>query len=383
MALTADLHRTPLYAWHAAHGARLVPFAGWAMPLQYRGILAEHRAVREGAGLFDISHMGRLEVAGPDALALLQYVTTNDVAALAPGRAQYALVCHPTGGTMDDVVVYRLPTEDPTPRYLLVVNASNRTRVLAWLREQLAAHRWRARIDDRTLALAMLALQGPAAEALLAPYTPLDLTSVPYYGIRRTVLFGQAVWLARTGYTGEDGFELLPEANTALSLWDALLELGQPCRPEPCGLGARDTLRLEAGFALYGHELRDDITPLEAGLDRFVKLAKGAFVGAEALAAQRAQGLRRRLVGFRLLDGGVPRPGCAVWAEGQRVGEVTSGTYGPSVRAAIGMAYVPPALASPGQAIAVELRGRACPAQVVALPFWPHRRRQPPRPARP
>lgn len=383
MALSADLHRTPLYTWHAARGARLVPFAGWAMPLQYRGILAEHRAVRQGAGLFDISHMGRLEVAGPDALALLQYTTTNDVAALAPGRAQYALVCHPTGGTMDDVIVYRLPTEEPTPRYLVVVNASNRTRVLAWLREQLAAHRWRAHIADRTSELAMLALQGPAAEALLTPHTPLDLTTVPYYGIRRAVLFGQAVWLARTGYTGEDGFELLPAAGEAPALWEALMELEQPCRPEPCGLGARDTLRLEAGFALYGHELRDDITPLEAGLERFVKLGKGPFVGAEALAAQQTQGLRRRLVGFRLLDGGVPRQGCAVWADGQRVGEVTSGTYGPSVQAPIGMAYVPPALATPGQEIAIELRGRACSARVVALPFWPHRRRQGPRPARP
>jgi aminomethyltransferase len=284
---------------------------------------------------------------------------------------------------MDDVVVYRLPTEEPPARYLVVVNASNRGRVLAWLREQLVAHQWRATIDDRTAELAMLALQGPAAEALLAPHVSLDLTTVPFYGIRRAVLFGQAVWVARTGYTGEDGFELLPAAGAASALWEALVGLAHPCRPEPCGLGARDTLRLEAGFALYGHELRDDITPLEAGLERFVKLGKGPFVGAEALAAQRAQGLRRRLVGFRLLEGGVPRQGCAVWADGQRVGEVTSGTYGPSVQAPIGMAYVPPALATPGQPIAIELRGRPCPAHVVALPFWPHRRRQASRPTRP
>jgi len=373
MTLSAE-QRTPLHAWHVAHGARMVPFAGWSMPLQYAtGILAEHRAVREAAGLFDISHMGRLEISGPEALTLLQYTTTNDVAALAPGRAQYSLVCHATGGTMDDVVVYRLPEPAAPPRFLVVANASNRGRVLAWLQGHAAAQHWQATVVDRTGELAMLALQGPAAETLLAPHTPLDLATVPYYGIHRTRVLGHDVWLARTGYTGEDGFELLPEATAAVTLWEGLLGLAHP--PAPCGLGARDTLRLEAGFALYGHELRDDITPLEAGLERFVKLRKGRFIGAEALAAQQATGVRRRLIGFRMADGGVPRQGCAVLVDGQRVGEVTSGTYGPSVRAAIGMAYVPAALAVPGQELAIELRGRPTAARVEPLPFWPHRRR--------
>ncbi len=367
--MTAALHTTPLHDWHAAHGARLVPFGGWSMPVQYpSGILAEHRAVRAGAGLFDISHMGRVEVHGPDAATLLQRMTTNDVLALGPMRAQYSLLCNERGGTLDDVIVYRLESH-----YLVVVNASNRERDLRWLRDQAAA--WGLAVDlvDRTFEVAMIALQGPAAEALLQPLAAAPLETMRYYSALRTAVDGRDVLLARTGYTGEDGFELMVASDEATALWEALLARTDPLAPAPCGLGARDTLRLEAGMALYGNELTEETTPLEAGLGRVVKLDKGEFVGSAALAAQQASGVPRRLVGFEMVDSAIPRHGYSVTAGGQPVGTVTSGNFGPSVQRQIGMAYVPPRLAEPGSELGIEVRGRTARAQVVPLPFWKHR----------
>jgi aminomethyltransferase len=345
----------------------MVPFGGWSMPVQYpSGILAEHRTTRAGASLFDVSHMGRIEVAGPDAMALLQATTTNDVSALAPDRAQYSLLCNEAGGTVDDLIVYRLPE-----RYLVVVNAGGRTRDLEWWQ----AHARGLNVDlvDRTAEMAMIALQGPAAETLLQPLCDAPLDRMRYYTATRTRVSGCSVLLARTGYTGEDGFELMPAAADAVRLWTALLESTDPVRPQPAGLGARDTLRLEAGMALYGHELTEQITPLEAGLERVVKLDKGDFVGRAALIAQQATGLTRQLAGFEMTESAIPRQGCAVVAGDRQVGVVTSGSFGPSVERGIGMAYLPPRLAVDGTELAILVRGRPAAAHVRALPFWPHR----------
>jgi aminomethyltransferase len=365
--MTEPLLETPLHAWHLAHGARIVPFGGWAMPVQYpSGILAEHRATRAAAGLFDISHMGRVEVTGPDAAALLQGTTTNDVNALAPGRAQYSLLCNAAGGTLDDLIVCRL-----ADRYLVVVNAGNRGRDLAWWRER--ARGLDVALVDRTADVAMIALQGPAAETLLQPICDVPLNQMRYYTATQSRVGGYSVLLARTGYTGEDGFELMPSRDDALGLWTALLERTEPVTLQPAGLGARDTLRLEAGMALYGHELTDAITPLEAGLGRFVKLDKGDFVGRAALAAQQRAGPARQLVGFEMTGSAIPRQGYPIVAGEREVGVVTSGTFGPSVERAIGMGYVPPSMAREGTELAVVVRGRPAAARVCALPFWPHR----------
>jgi aminomethyltransferase len=365
--MSEALLETPLHAWHVAHGARMVPFGGWSMPVPYpSGILAEHRATRAAAGLFDISHMGRVELVGPDAPALLQRTTTNDVRALAEGRAQYSLLCNEAGGTLDDLIVYRLPD-----RYLVVVNAGCRERDLRWWREQ--GRGLDAEVLDRTPEIAMIALQGPAAEMLLQPICSAPLDRMRYYTATRAQVCGLDVLLARTGYTGEDGFELMPASAEAVALWEALLARREPAQPAPAGLGARDTLRLEAGMALYGHELTDEISPLEAGLGRVVKLDKGEFVGRAALRAQQAVGLTRQLVGFEMGDAAIPRQGYPLVASEETVGVVTSGSFGPSVERSIGLGYVPPTLAAPGTELAVLVRGRAAPARVRALPFWPHR----------
>lgn len=365
--MTEPLLQTPLHSWHVAHGARMVPFGGWSMPVQYpAGILAEHRATRAGAGLFDISHMGRVEISGPAAFTLLQATTTNDVRALEPERAQYSLLCNERGGTRDDLIVYRL-----ADRYLVVVNAGSRLRDLEWWREH--AHGLDVTLVDRTGEVAMVALQGPAAETVSQPMCDVPLARMRYYTATRARVGTHDVLVARTGYTGEDGFELMPAREDALALWTRLLERPESVQPQPAGLGARDTLRLEAGMALYGHELTDEITPLEAGLDRFVKLDKGEFVGRAALTIQRTAGIARRLVGFEMTESAIPRQGYPVMAGEREVGVVTSGTFGPSVERAIGMAYVPASLAAEGTEITIAVRGRAAAARICAMPFWPHR----------
>ena len=355
--------RTPLYDAHRAHGARMVDFAGWEMPLSYRGIAEEHQAVRRHCGLFDVSHMGEIEVGGPSAVAVCQELTVNDVARLRIGDAQYTLLCNESGGVLDDLVVYRLGAE----RYLLIVNAANAEQDLGWITSHAAG---RADVVDRSAELALLALQGPEAEVALRQLTALDLTALRAFTACETRVAGETVVVSRTGYTGEDGFELLVEAPSARPLWDALLESAARRGGLPAGLGARDTLRLEAGLPLCGTDMDTTTTPLEAGLAWVVKLGKGEFIGRAALAAQAASGVTRRLVGLELEEPGIPRHGYSVWHDGSQVGRVTSGTKSPTLGTFIGLAYVAVAAAAPGTPVAVDIRGRHVPAHVVERPFY-------------
>jgi aminomethyltransferase len=366
----AELLRTPLYDLHVAAGARLVPFGGWSMPLQYSGIIAEHQAVRGAVGLFDLSHMGRLYFRGQPGRALLQHITTNDVEALAPGRAQYSLICAEDGGILDDTVAYNLGDE-----HLLVVNASNRLKVLTWLGRQAAAANLAATVDDLTGETAMLGLQGPLAEAVLQPLTALDLSALRFYAATSGSVAGLTALVARTGYTGEDGFELVVRAADGPDLWQALAARRDPAQPVACGLGARDTLRLEAGMALYGHELDEATNPFEAGLGRVVKLEKGPFAGRAALQALSRREPDRRLVGFQMVGRAVPRQGYPILVSGAQVGKVTSGSFSPTLGKGLGLAYVQASAAEPGRLVEVLIRERSEPARVVALPHYQHRRR--------
>jgi aminomethyltransferase len=373
---SGELYRTSLYSIHLAAGARLVPFGGWAMPVQYQGILAEHRAVRGGAGLFDLSHMGRLYFEGETGLDLLQTLSTNDVRNLAPGRAQYGLLCNDRGGVLDDTVVYHLGDE-----LLLVVNASNRLKVRAWLDQQPGGDRGAVR--DATFDTAMIGLQGPLAEDILRSLTTVDLSGLRYYAGVKGMVGGVEALIARTGYTGEDGFELIVAAEHGSRIWELLASHEQPVRPTLCGLGARDTLRLEAGMPLYGHELTESTNPYEAGLGRVVKLEKGEFRGRAALATMSLMRPVRRLVGFQMVDNAVPRQGYRIEVKGQPVGEVTSGTFSPTLKRNLGLAYVPSELAEPGSVIDVVVRDQPRRATVVALPHYAHRTRRPARSNRP
>jgi aminomethyltransferase len=356
------MKRTPLYDAHRQLGARMVEFAGWEMPVQYEGIIAEHRAVRRGAGLFDVSHMGEIEISGAHALAACQRVTTNDVARLRDGEAQYTLLCLPSGGVVDDVIVYRLAAD----RFLFCVNAGNRDADFAWLREAAAG----AAVSDRSNEYAQLALQGPHATAILQPLTAVPLATLPPFAFATGDVTGYEAIVAHTGYTGEDGWELYCAPDAAPPLWAALLAAGQPAGLQAAGLGARDTLRLEAALPLYGHELSRDTTPLEAGLRRFVRFEKGDFIGREALLRQQTAGLPRCLVGLRMVEPGIPRQGHRILSHGEPVGVVTSGTKSPTLGLAIALAYVTPACAEVGTPLAVEIRQRALAAEVVSRPFY-------------
>jgi aminomethyltransferase len=364
MAASSDhLARTPLHGWHEAHGGRMVEFGGWSMPVQYASIVDEHRAVRTGVGLFDIGHMGRLEFRGPGALGLLERATTNHVARLAPGRIQYSLICDEAGGVRDDVLVYRLPGG----LFTMVCNASNRGKVLADLRA--AGDADAAGLVDLTEATAMIAVQGPLAEGLVAELVAgCDVRSLAYYACDQgAVLDGTPALVSRTGYTGEDGFELIVPAAAGMALWERLLEHGAPRGARPCGLGARDTLRLEAGMPLYGHELSEAIDPYEAGLGWAVKLDKGEFVGREALRSRKAA-RRRQRIGLAVEGKRIARQGAEVYdAAGRRVGEVTSGTFSPSLDRAVAMALVERGAAGPFE---VDVRGTRAAAAAVPLPFY-------------
>ena len=354
--------RTPLYEAHVAAGARMVEFAGWDMPVQYAGILAEHEAVRERAGLFDVSHMGEVVFRGPKALEALSRVFTNDVGKVVDGQAQYGCLCRESGGIVDDVVVYRRGAED----VLVCVNAGNRKKDFEWL----AGHAGGADVKNESDDWAQLALQGPLAAQLLQRLTKVNLSQMRSYRFAPGEVAGIPCLVARTGYTGEDGFELFCESARGPALWDALLEAGKPEKIQPAGLGARDSLRLEMAYRLYGSDMDDSTTPLEAGLAWVVKLDKGEFVGREALLRQREQGLARKLVGFTLTDPGIPRHGYPVLQDGRKVGDVTSGTKSPSLGTSVGLAYVPTALAAEGSTFAVEIRGRPAAARVVKTPFY-------------
>jgi aminomethyltransferase len=350
--------RTPLYQWHVDHKARVVPFAGWDMPVQYAGIIPEHQAVRTGAGLFDVSHMGRLNFIGLDALALLESVFTNSVGTMKDGQVRYGLICNETGGILDDVLVYK----DWPYGFAMVVNASNREKIVAWLNTHVAGRD--VKVIDQTFDTSLIAVQGPKAVGLLGGMFADDITRLKYYYATPTRYRNTECIVSRTGYTGEDGFEIgLPNA-LAVPFWEELIAKGAV----PCGLGARDTLRLEAAMPLYGHELNEQTDPISAGLGWAVKLDKGEFVGRAAL-QNRPSGLPLR-VGLELDGKRAAREGSPVLGDGKPIGTVTSGSFVPHLQKSIAMAYLPRAFASPGTAVQIDLRGTAVPATVVPLPFY-------------
>jgi aminomethyltransferase len=354
--------RTPLYDWHAAHHGRLVEFGGWAMPVQYTTIVEEHHAVRRRVGLFDISHMGRLLFDGPDALPWLEKLTTNHVARLVPNQIQYSLLASESGGVLDDILVYRLPEG-----YAVVCNASNRSKVVAHFAKHKGA--MNATLRDRTRDTAMIAVQGPSALATLEPIFDGPLANVPYYHSSAGTFLGEPTPASRTGYTGEDGFELVVEAKRAEAAWNALMEAGRAYGIVPCGLGARDTLRFEAAMPLYGHELEENINPYEAGVAWAVKLDKGDFIGRDALRGFKANPGRRR-VGLALEGKRIARQGCAVKRGDQVIGTVTSGTFSPTLERSLAMALVEPGAAEIGTRLNVDVRGRDEAAEVAAFPFY-------------
>lgn len=365
--MTEELKKTPLYRIHLSLGAQMAAFGGWDMPIRYRDILEEHRAVRERAGLFDASHMGEIAVRGHRAGDLVQGLVTNDISGMADGQVIYSPMCADHGGVLDDLLVYRLGPGE----YLLVVNASNTARDLARIRERAGAG---AEVEDLSDRTALLALQGPRAEEIIAPLAGFDPGPVGRYRFIRGRVAGVDCLVSRTGYTGEDGFEIYLDAGRAPEVWQALVEAGKGHGLEPSGLGARDTLRFEASMPLYGHELDEAASPLEAGLGRFVKLEKGPFSGREALREQLDRGLTRRLAGLSMLDRGVPRAGYPVLAGDREIGTVTSGGFAPTLNAYLAMAYLPPDLV-PGDRLAVLIRGKECGARVVPLPFYKRRKR--------
>jgi aminomethyltransferase len=357
--------QTPLIEVHRALGARLIDFAGWLMPVQYRGILEEHRAVRERAGLFDLSHMGELFVMGSGAGEGLAAALVSDPRRLEVGRAQYSMICQPDGGIVDDLIVYHLAEE----RFLVVANASNAAVVSDLLAERLEGHR--AVLDDRSLATGLVAVQGPAAAGILGPLTDLDVAGLRYYAAAEGAVAGVPVIVARTGYTGEDGFELFVEWDRTPEVWTALLEAGRAAGIEPVGLGARDTLRLEAGMPLYGNELDRTTNPYEAGLGRVVKLDKDLdFAGKAALERAAREQPAKHLVGLTITGRGIARHGHRVLRDGRETGAVTSGTQSPTLGRPIAMAYVAPGDDEPGTILAVEIRDQPVEAAVTPLPFY-------------
>ena len=359
------LRRTPLSAVHREMGAKMVPFAGWEMPVEYSGLISEHLAVRKAAGLFDVSHMGELEVEGKEALAFLQRVTSNDVARLADGQAQYSALPLPNGAPADDVIVYRRSAD----RFLIVVNASNVEKDYKWLlSHDGSGYELKNRSDD----YALVSLQGPRAQGILQTLTAVDLAALRYYHFAEGELDGQPATLSRTGYTGEDGFEIFLHPDQAAAVWRRLVEVGGPQGLLPAGLGARDTLRLEARMCLYGMDMDETTTLVEAGLGWIVALdpAKGDFPGRPVLEAQKKGGPPRKLVGFEVLGRGIARHGYTVSVNHQPVGAVTSGTYAPYLQKNIGLCYVPTAHAAVGTDLEIDVRGRPVSARVVPTPFY-------------
>ncbi len=361
----AGLKRTPLYEQHRALGARLVEFNGWEMPVQYSSILEEHQAVRTRAGLFDVSHMGEFKVEGGEALAFLQYLVPNDVSRLTMHQALYTQLCLPNGNVIDDLLIFYLAER----HYMLVVNAGNIAKDLAWVQGQ-ARHFRDVTVTDQSDTTALLALQGPESQRILQELTPLDLSGIRYYHCAPGEVDGVNCIVSRTGYTGEDGFELYCAPVDAARLWNDLLAAGKSRGLLPAGLGARDTLRLEAGYYLYGHELDERTNPMEARLGWTVKLAKGDFIGRDALRKVKEEGPRKLLVGIELRERGVPRGGYAIYESDQRIGELTSGTRSPTLQKGIGMGYVDAARASAGRDVQVDIRGKRVAAQIVPLPFY-------------
>ncbi|MEN6405148.1 MAG: glycine cleavage system aminomethyltransferase GcvT [Thermoguttaceae bacterium] len=378
--MDASLAKTPLYDWHVAHGGRMVDFAGWAMPVQYRSVIQEHKAIRSGLGIADISHMGRLRFEGPGAAVFLAELLTRRVADMALGQIRYSLVTNDDGGILDDVLVGYFHNSHGQPFFLLVVNASNRIKIVNWIHAHLTVERanrpgeeiiW----NDVSRLWAMFAIQGPRSVELLQPLVDVDLQSMRYYrGAQSPILHPaaqrQGCIISRTGYTGEDGFELSLGATIAKDVWEVLIELGQPMGLVPAGLGARDTLRLEAGMPLYGHELSEQINPFQAGLGSACHLVGYDFPGRDALLKLQNQPLREVRIGLTLAGKRAARQGAVILADGRPVGSVTSGSYSPTLEKSIAMGYVAPEFAQPGTELQVDIRGQIESARVVELPFY-------------
>jgi len=367
--MTDTLARTPLHAWHVEHGGRMVDFAGWSMPVQYGSIVEEHLATRRAAGVFDVSHMARLRFDGPDAAGFLDRLLTRRVSDLPPGRIRYSLVTNDEGGILDDVLVYHLETPDGRRYHLLVVNASNRQKIVDWIRQRGEAV-GDVEMQDRTEETAMISVQGPAAVQMVASLVKAKVGDLGYYCGVVTEQFGRPCTVSRTGYTGEDGVELIVRAEDALEVWKNIFRAGRELGVAAAGLGARDTLRLEAGMPLYGHELSEQIDPYQAGLGFAVNLKDRAFPGCEALARRKAAAASRVRVGLELAGRRVPREHYGVFQDMQPVGEITSGTFSPTLQKSIAMAYVSPESSAAGTEVLVDVRGRREPARIVPLPFY-------------
>ncbi|WP_396626657.1 glycine cleavage system aminomethyltransferase GcvT [Luteitalea sp.] len=359
------LKQTPLHATHLGHKARMVPFGGWDMPVEYSGITDEHMAVRTRAGLFDVSHMGEIEIAGADALAAVQKISSNDASRLAIGQIHYSALTTPDGTFVDDLLVYRMADD----HFLLVVNASNIDKDYAWIRSQVAEFADAPAVNNSNR-YALLALQGPLAAEVLQTLTAVSLADIKYYWFENGEVAGVRGMISRTGYTGEDGFEVFVPPAQAAHVWQAILQAGAAAGVVPAGLGARDTLRLEASMRLFGNDMDETTTVLEAGLGWIVGWKKEAFTGADVLRAQKASGVERTLVGLEMIDRAIARHGYPVIVDGQSVGIVTSGTQTPFLKKAIAMAYVPSAVAEPGREVHVEVRGRLAAARIVPMPFY-------------
>jgi aminomethyltransferase len=354
-----DLRKTPFYGFYKDFGAKVVEFAGWLMPVQFSGILNEHKAVRSEIGLFDVSHMGRLEIRGADATSFIQRLTTNDVSILQPGMVQYSTICNESGGILDDVTIYRFQDS-----LLIVVNSSNTGKIVTWINEHLDGD---VELIDKTPQMAQLAIQGPSSQMKLQELVSFDLEDMLFYQFKVGELAGRECMVSRTGYTGEDGFEIYLPVDHAGDLWQALMESGDIC---PCGLGARDILRLEVKYCLYGNDIDESTNPLEAGLGWLVKLDKGDFIGRKTILEIKEKGLTRKLAAFILLEKGIPRSGYPVVSEDKIVSSVASGAFSPSINKGIGTAYLPVDIAGTGERIDVEIRGRNVPAEVVKPPFY-------------
>lgn len=359
---TSPVKKTALHDVHAGLGAKMVEFGGFMMPVQYRGIIDEHNSVRQSAGVFDVSHMGEFEFRGPAALEFLQRITINDVAKLAPGQAQYSAMCYPDGGIVDDLIIYRL-----ADRYMAIVNAANLQKDWQWLQQAATPEVGMHDVSEQT---SLLAVQGRNAQATLQKLTKTNLSEIKYYWFALGEIAGVPAVIARTGYTGEDGFEIAFDERHSIKIWDAIFEAGRPFKIDPIGLGARDTLRLEMKYCLYGNDIDQTTNPIEAGLGWITKLDKGDFLGKQAIAAVKAQGPRRKLIGFELPGKNIARHGYALLKDGNAIGSVTSGTFSPSLQKSIGMGYVAGDFSAIGSVIMVDIRGRQMEASVVKTPFY-------------
>ena len=364
------IKETPLHQEHVELGAKIVDFGGWAMPVQYSGIIEEHNAVRNQAGLFDVSHMGEILIKGSNSLAFLQRLVTNNVAKMIVGQCQYNLMCYPSGGVVDDLLIYKFDENN----YLLVVNAGNKDKDYSWILAQ--RKEWGmsdVEIEDQSEQTGQIALQGPLSEEILANLTDVQLEELRYYQFTKGKVAGLEALISRTGYTGEDGFEIYVEADKTRELWQKVLAAGKPSGLIPAGLGARDTLRFEAKMPLYGHELNAERTPIEAGLGMFVSLDKGEFNGRDIIAEQKASGAKQKLVGFSMIERGVARAGYVLEKDGRVIGEVTTGSFSPTLKANLGLGYVLKEEAISGSEINVIIRDKGVKAQIVPTPFYKRR----------